>query len=186
MPAEPLFNISNVDLKATVADRAAIGRLNAHRGAMAQIDRIVWHDPGFDFAVAARRVLHDEFWVDGHIPGRPLMPGVLMVEAAAQVASWMYYSKVETNAFAGFTRIDDTVFRDQVAPGDQLLILTKSIKFSPKRFVCRAQGLVEGAIVFDTTVTGMVFTKVPKQPGQDAAGDPGRAERRDVSADVSR
>lgn len=160
MPANVLFDIEGIDLASAVADRAAIATLIPHRGDMLLLDRIVWHDAGMDRGIAARKVRSDEFWVPGHIPGQPLMPGVLMVEASAQLASWMYYKRSGATWFAGFTRIEDTTFREQVVPGDELFLLCECLKYNSKRFICRAQGLVNGRIAFDTTVTGMAFPKM--------------------------
>lgn len=161
MPANVLFDIDGLDLASSVADRAAIATLIPHRGDMLLLDRIVWHDDSMDRGIAARKVRPDEFWVPGHIPGQPLMPGVLMVEASAQLASWMYYKRSGETWFAGFTRIEDTTFREQVVPGDELFLLCQCLKYNSKRFICRAQGLVSGRVAFDTTVTGMAFPKMP-------------------------
>ncbi len=162
MPTEPLFDISGVDLSATAADLAQIAELLPHRGHMLQIARVVWHDETYDHGVAVKHVRSDEFWVPGHIPGQPLLPGVLMIEASAQLASWLYYNRTPRRWFAGFTRIEDTTFRGQVVPGDDLYLLCKCLKYNSKRFVCSVQGLVDGTIVFDSKVTGMAFPKLPE------------------------
>jgi len=161
VPAHQLFALDGIDMGGTFADKAAIATINPHRGDMMMLDRIVWHDATFDRGIAVKIVRHDEFWVPGHIPGQPLMPGVLMVEASAQLASWMYYKRSGQVWFAGFTRIEDTTFREQVVPGDELVLLCECMKYALKRFVCRAQGLVSGRIAFDTIVTGMAFPKMP-------------------------
>jgi 3-hydroxyacyl-[acyl-carrier-protein] dehydratase len=161
MPAEFVFDITGIDLNATVADRAGIATVIPHRGDMLQIDRVVWRDEGLDYGIAVKEVRADEFWVPGHIPGNPLLPGVLMVEAAAQFASWMYHMRSGRYWFAGFTRIEDTTFRGQVIPGDDMYLLCKCLKYNIKRFVCQCQGVVEGRIAFETKVTGMAFPKMP-------------------------
>lgn len=161
MPAEFVFDITDIDLNAIVADRAAIALVIPHRGDMLQIDRIVWHDQTLDHGIAVKEVRSDEFWVPGHIPGNPLLPGVLMIEASAQLASWMYHTRSERYWFAGFTRIEDTTFRGQVVPGDDMYLLCKCLKYNIKRFICQCQGVVDGRIVFETKVTGMAFPKMP-------------------------
>jgi 3-hydroxyacyl-[acyl-carrier-protein] dehydratase len=160
MPTELLFDISKLDLTACMMDREAIGRLNPHRGVMALLDRVIWIDDPIDHGVAIKHVRQDEFWVPGHIPGYPLMPGVLMVEAGAQLASLMYYKRSGMTWFAGFTRIEDTSFRGQVLPGDDLLLISKAVKYSIKRFVSDVQGLVNGQVVFEGRFTGMAFPNV--------------------------
>lgn len=162
MPTEQLFDISGIDLAATVADQERIAEVLPHRGDMFHLARIVWHDSTFDHGVAIKEVREDEFWVPGHIPGNPLLPGVLMIESVAQLASWLYYQRVVARWFAGFTRIENTTFRGQVVPGDDLILLCKCLKFNSKRFVCDTQGLVGDTIVFDSKVTGMAFPKLPE------------------------
>jgi 3-hydroxymyristoyl/3-hydroxydecanoyl-(acyl carrier protein) dehydratase len=59
--------------------------------------------------------------------------------------------------FLGFTRCDETVFRGQVVPGDDLFILARQVERNRRRFVSRAQGVVNGKLVFETLITGMTF-----------------------------
>ncbi|XOV75755.1 MAG: 3-hydroxyacyl-ACP dehydratase FabZ family protein [Phycisphaerales bacterium] len=124
------------------------------------LDRLIWMDDECDNAVGIHNVPQEAWWHDGHIPGMPLMPGVLMVEAGAQLASLMYYKRSAQTCFAGFTRIEDVRFRGQVTPGDDLLLLCQGIKYNPKRFITKIQGVVNGEIVFDGNITGMVFPKM--------------------------
>jgi 3-hydroxyacyl-[acyl-carrier-protein] dehydratase len=162
MPAStPILDLSTIDLSQTRADREAIARHNAHRGQMIMVDRVIWVDETLDHAVAVKHVRPDEFWVDGHIPGNPIMPGVLMVEAAAQLASWMYYRRSQRDWFAGFTRIDETTFRGQVVPGDDLYLVSRCLKYHVRRFVSEVQGFVDGAMVFESKISGMAFPNVP-------------------------
>lgn len=173
MPTEYIFDLSGIDLSARAADREAIGRFNLHRGVMAMIDAIVWHDATFDHAVAVRHVRADEFWTEGHIPGFPILPGVLMLESAAQVSSWMYYNRSSLKWFAGFTHIDNVVFRDIVVPGKDLYLAVRCVKYHIKRFITDVQGIVDGRIVFDGQVTGMAFPKLMDQvPATAPAGGP--------------
>ncbi len=162
MASELIFDISAVDLRAIAMDREAIMRWLPHRNHMLLLDGVVWNDDSLDHAIAVKHVRADEFWCDGHIPGYSLMPGVLMVEAGAQLSSIMYYRRSGMSWFAGFTRIEETAFRGQVLPGDDLYILCKRVRYSIKRFVSQVQGLVNGQIVFDSTITGMAFPNVLK------------------------
>lgn len=172
MSAEMLLDLSAIDLDRILLDARGVARFNPHRGQAVQIDAVIWHDETEDIAVAYKDVRHDEFWVPGHIPGHPIMPGVLMVEAGAQLASYMYYKRSKSTWFAGFTRIDDTTFRANVCPGDRLYIISKALKYSFKRFVSRVQGVVDGRVVFESTVSGMAFPKmgeVRENEGAEAA-----------------
>ncbi|MBL8745425.1 MAG: beta-hydroxyacyl-ACP dehydratase [Phycisphaerae bacterium] len=157
MPTEPIIDLSAIDLNARVMSRDDIALINAHRGVMAMLDAVVWLNDELSQGVAIKHVRDDEFWVAGHIPGRPLMPGVLMVETAAQLASLIYYKRTGIEFFAGFTRIENVAFRGQVVPGDDFYLLCREVKFSLKRFVTDIQGIVNGQIVFEGCISGMVF-----------------------------
>ena len=150
-----LFDISRIDLDQVMVDVAGIERLNPHRGCMRQLDGVIWHDPDVTVSVAFKDVRDDEFWVEGHIPGRPLFPGVLMIEAAAQTASYMAIRRGCCGSFLGFIGAEAIKFRGPVVPGDRLYVVGLEVKFKPKRAVCRAQGLVDGKLVFEAKITGM-------------------------------
>lgn len=160
MASDLIFNIDAVDLEEEQMSRAQIAAYLPHRGPIFMLDRLIWMDEQCDHAVSVHHVPTDAWWRDGHIPDTPLMPGVLMVEAGAQLASLMYYKRSAETCFAGFTRIEDVRFRGQVAPGDDLILLCRGIKYNPKRFVTQIQGLVEGEIVFSGCITGMIFPKM--------------------------
>lgn len=151
----PLFDLSAIDLNARVATRLDIERLNPHRGNMALLDYIVWHEPDFTRGVALKIVRNDEFWVPGHFPEKALFPGVLMIEAAAQLGSFLYNSRFAKPKLPVFIRIEDATFRSAVVPGDHLYLLCSDAKFSPKRFISNVQGLVGGKPAFEACITGM-------------------------------
>jgi 3-hydroxyacyl-[acyl-carrier-protein] dehydratase len=150
-----LFDLAGIDLDQVQYDTAAIERVNPHRGAMRLIDGVIYMSPDLTRAVAYKDVRADEFWVPGHIPGRPLFPGVLMVEAGAQVASFVTLCRFKEVKFLGFAGVDGVKFRGQVAPGDRLLLLGIETECRPRRVTCKIQGLVRGTMVFEATITGM-------------------------------
>lgn len=143
-----------------VADREGIARYNPHRFQMALLDSVLWHSDDLLKGVGLWRVRPDEFWVPGHIPGDPLMPGVLMVEAGAQLASYMYYKKAQVDWFAGFARIEECSFRGRVVPGDDFLLLCDVTKFGLKRFHANLQGVVRGEVAYDAQIVGLAFPKM--------------------------
>lgn len=157
MPSSLLFDISNIDLDQAAVPADEIPRYNPQVGDMRQLDHVIWLNDDLSCGLGVKHVRDDEFWVAGHIPGRPLLPGVLMIEAAAQLSSVLYLLRMDTamDKFLGFTRCDSCVFRGQVVPGDVLYLLVKEKKFGERRFSCEAQGLVDGKIVFEVIITGM-------------------------------
>ncbi len=150
-----LFDISSMDLNKVVLDRAGIEQINPHRGPMRMLDGVIYLADDLTAGLAYKDVKPDEFWVEGHIPGRPIFPGVLMIEAAAQLASLVTLKRLTNLKFMGFGGCDDVKFRGQVVPGDRILILGKEVEFRPRRIVCRSQILVRGTMVFEATITGM-------------------------------
>ncbi len=105
--------------------------------------------------MAYKDIREDEFWVAGHIPGQPIFPGVLMIEAGAQLASFSCLQRMPGQAFMGFAGVECVKFRGQVFPGDRLYILLKEREFRRRRCVCDIQGLCRGTQVFEGVITGM-------------------------------
>ena len=157
MAPQLLFDLSAYDLDRVLHDADYIESLNPHRGAMRLLDAIVWEniDANNTQAIGYKDVRDDEFWVPGHIPGRPLYPGVLMIESAAQFASYVTMRKFEKVNFIGFAGVDNVKFRGQVVPGDRLYVLINGTNMKRRRAICEAQGVVNGNLVFQATITGM-------------------------------
>lgn len=150
-----LFDIASLDLNHVAYDTAAVEKVNPHRGHMRMLDGIIYLKEGATAGLAYKDVKADEFWVAGHIPGRPIFPGVLMIEAAAQLASFCTLLRLKDQQFMGFVGCEDVKFRGQVTPGDRLLILGQETEFRPRRITCRAQILAKGSLVFEGTIVGM-------------------------------
>jgi 3-hydroxyacyl-[acyl-carrier-protein] dehydratase len=157
LASELLFDLSKIDLNQVAMVGPQVDRYLPQTGPMRMLDQVVWLDLPAMEGVGLKRVRDDEFWVPHHIPGRPLLPGVLMIEAAAQLCSLVQTIGANVQGFLGFTRCDETVFRGQVVPGDSLYILAKQVERNRRRFVSRAQGVVNGKLVFETLITGMTF-----------------------------
>jgi 3-hydroxyacyl-[acyl-carrier-protein] dehydratase len=152
---KPLLDLSRIDLTQRRFDRAAIERLNPHRGEMSLLDDVIWATPDFKQGVGIKHVRSDEFWVPGHFPGKPMMPGVLQVEVAAQLACFLYNIRRPEPKVVAFLRIDNMSFRSMVQPGDDLLILCSEVKLGRRRFISDVQGMVGDRVAFDGRISGM-------------------------------
>jgi 3-hydroxyacyl-[acyl-carrier-protein] dehydratase len=155
MPPTLLFDLSQIDLTKTEFDRDAILTVNPQSHEMSQLDGIIWHDLEKLLCLGYKDVTENEFWVRGHIPGRPIMPGVVMVEAAAQLSSFFMKKIYGLEGFIGFSGIDKTKFRETVVPGQRLYLLSHISKVRSRQFSSTVQGVVNDKIVFDTIVSGM-------------------------------
>lgn len=157
MASPVLFDISSIDLTHSIDQGAELDKFLPQTGPMRQCDRIVWANENYTRCVGIKDVRPDEFWCEHHIKGRPLYPGVLMIEAGAQCASWLYRHKYTATGFLGFLRCDETAFRGQVVPGDTFVMLVEELDGNPRRFISRIQGMVRGKLVFETKITGMAI-----------------------------
>ncbi|MCC5663397.1 3-hydroxyacyl-ACP dehydratase FabZ [Nostoc sp. CHAB 5784] len=111
-----------------------IQKLLPHRYPFLLVDKIIDYVPGKK-AVGVKNVTINEPHFPGHFPGRPLMPGVLIVEAMAQVGGIVLtqMSSVEGGLFV-FAGIDKVRFRRQVVPGDQLVMTVELLWVKQRRF----------------------------------------------------
>ena len=160
MPPPLLFDLSQIDLKANpVFDKEAIGKVNPQRFEMQQLDGILWYDKKKRLILGYKDVREDEFWVRGHIPGRPVMPAVIMVEAAAQLSSFFTKQVYEEKGFIGFAGIDTAKFRSIVEPGQRLYLLGHITKYKHRKntthVTISVQGIVENTMVFEAVISGM-------------------------------
>jgi len=158
-PKGLLFDLAPIDLSGVVCDRTGLEAINPHRADMALLDAVVWRSECGTMGLGVKHIRGDEFWVPGHFPGRPMFPGVLMIETGAQLACYMFNVRKNEPTLAAFLRIENASFRSQVAPGDTLYVLIREVKYQKRRFISDIQGVVptDGSfrIAFDSRISGM-------------------------------
>lgn len=127
-------------------------QLLPHRYPFALIDRIIDYVPG-ERAVGLKNVTFNEPHFQGHFPGRPLMPGVLIVEAMAQVGGIVLTQLPGVDGLCVFAGIDKVKFRRPVVPGDQLIITTELLTIKRLRFgKMKSRAEVDGQLACEGTL----------------------------------
>ena len=154
MPPQLLYDLSQIDLNKVLYDQEAVRAVNPQRGDMEHLDAVVHVNGERGEIIGYKDVRADEFWVAGHIPGRPLLPGVIMIEAAAQVAAFYTSTVVGWTGFIGFGGAEAIRFRQPVVPGSRLHLVVLKTEQRHRRIVCKVQGLVKGAVVFEASIIG--------------------------------
>ncbi len=148
---------AQLDFDRVIADLDDIRKYNPQRFEMEQLTAVIYEDLERKICVGYHDVKADEFWVRGHMPGAPLLPGILMCEAAAQLCSYfaVRYDLLGA-AVVGFGGLEEVRFREPVFPGDRLIIACQEIKSRRGRMInCRFQGIVGEAIVVDGMIKGV-------------------------------
>jgi 3-hydroxyacyl-[acyl-carrier-protein] dehydratase len=167
MPPPTHLDPATLDCSRVVADQDAIRRVNPQRFEMEQLNAIVFVDPEHHLIAGYKDVRPDEFWVRGHMPDYPLLPGVLMCEAAAQLCT--YQIRTQTNMggdFIGFGGMENVRFRGQVRPGDRLLLIGKAIRLNRRQTVFNVQGFVGATMVFHADIIGVPMSRQGEDKGE--------------------
>ncbi len=156
MPPPLLFDLSQINLTGKpIFDKEVICTVNKQRFEMQQLDGVLWYDKEKLLVLGYKDVTENEFWVRGHIPGRPIMPAVIMIEAAAQLSSFFVNKVCGVVGFIGFAGIDSAKFRTIIEPGCRLYLLGHITRLKGRKFTCSVQGLVKNTMVFETVVSGL-------------------------------
>ena len=132
-------------------DVTEIMKLLPHRYPFLLVDRVTEMDPGKKI-VGLKNVTMNEPFFPGHFPGHPVMPGVLIVEAMAQVAAILVYASSDDNKgkITYFVGIDNTKFRKPVVPGDQLRLELEVIGIRRGIYTFSGKAYVDGKLVTES------------------------------------
>ena len=161
MPPRALFDLSAIDPDRVVFDIEQIRQHNPQRFEFEQLSHICHVDLEAGDVVGVLDIPEDPWWARGHVPMRPLMPGVLMLEAAAQVCSWYVHQVYDASKYGerifGFGGIDRVKFRSVIFPPDRLVIVGKRAEIRPRRAVFHTQGFHGDLerMVFEAKIAGL-------------------------------
>ncbi len=143
-----------------IVDTARIMQYLPHRYPMLLVDRITGYEKGRRI-VGIKNVTINEPFFQGHYPGHPIMPGVLIIEAMAQVGGLLLMDQVDDpdSKVVYFMSLDNVKWRRPVTPGDQLVFELELVQF--RRHVCRMRGVgkVDGKVVAEADLMARIMDR---------------------------
>ncbi len=166
MSVQQILDLDSIDRTQVAVDRATLDKYLAQRGTFAVLDHLAYVDKEGGIAVGVKEMRADDWWAKDHIPGRPMFPGALMIETAAQIASFDFSKhRLEgpEDRFVGFGGVDDCRFRGVVEPPCTMFLAVKLERAGSRMFKYSAEGYVEreGVLqqkrVFEATVMGVLL-----------------------------
>lgn len=155
MPPPLIFDPNEYDLTRVVVTREEIYGVLPHRHEFMLLDGVLMIDKQAERMVAFTDIVEDAWWARGHMPGRPILPGVLMIEMAGHAATYYIHNVMGSSKFLAFTALDDCKFRGLVEPPCRLLFLGTTVDLRPRRSICDFQAVVDGRVVFQARLTGI-------------------------------
>jgi len=148
-------------LATPIMDVQQLLRILPHRYPFLLVDRVIELD-GERFAVGVKNVTYNEQFFQGHFPGTPIMPGVLIVEAMAQLSGVLFIQKLEhTGQLAVLLGMDKVKIRRPVVPGDQLILEARTVRVRSRTGHCRCRALVGNNLVAEAEIKFMLVDADP-------------------------
>lgn len=135
-------------------DIVEILKLLPHRYPFVMVDRILEHTPA-EYIKGLKNVTINEPFFQGHFPGQPVMPGVLILEGLAQLGAVMAYYAVRENVgskLVYFAGMDKVRFRQKVVPGDQLIFEATTTKRKMSMWNLDSKAYVDGKLVAEASL----------------------------------
>jgi 3-hydroxyacyl-[acyl-carrier-protein] dehydratase len=157
---QPLVDLDTLDLTRDVVPEAELRTILPHRAEFQLIDGIRHFDRERGLAVGFKDWGPDPWWAKGHIPGRPLMPGVLMIEGAAQIATFLVKSLSDwaRDRMIGLAGLDEVRMRGQIVPPTRVWFVVGDVTISGRRLAkMTAQVFANGQMTMEAKLLGVML-----------------------------
>jgi 3-hydroxyacyl-[acyl-carrier-protein] dehydratase len=157
---QPLVDLATLDLRQNVVAEDELRRCLPHRDFFQLLDGVCFFDRERGLAVGYKDWNETPWWGTGHIPGRPLMPGVLMIEGAAQIATFVVkqLSGWAMDRMIGLAGLDDVRVRGQVTPPARVYFVSGQMQLSGRRLAkLPAQVFCNGQMTMEMQVMGVML-----------------------------
>lgn len=150
---------ANTSSQSKILDIKAISRILPHRYPFLLVDRITHLDLENSLIVGVKNVSRNEQFFEGHFPGVPIMPGVLILEALAQTGGILVHQKGYNDKIAVLLNINNAKFRRPVVPGDVLTLEAKGLHFSNKGGKVHARALIGAQLAVEAEIAFALVKK---------------------------
>lgn len=156
MPPPLLLDLNKIDLNSVCMTKEQVYEILPHKHEFMLLDGVCHLDPENWKIVAYRDIREDDWWFRGHVPGRPLLPGVLMIEMAAHAVALMAKVFGSHDNFIALGGVDTCKFRDAVTAPSRLHLIGHGRESRPRRVVADTQGVIGDRMIFEAEITGML------------------------------
>ena len=156
VPPPLLIDLDTVDLNAVALSKRQIYDMLPHRHEFQVLSGVCMYDLPGQRIITFVDITTQDWWVKAHVEGRPLLPGVLMLEMAAQ-SSAVLAKLAGNDEFLGFGGVEQCKFRETVIPPARLYLLCVGVDYRSRRIISNTQGVRDGRLVFEAQITGLTI-----------------------------